>query len=81
MALITTTSCCKSDAWYVIFPLDAYALGPYRFDELISAKQLVEEVEEQFGEKPSNVWPTGPNPSEEIEEYEFELQGEDDEDN
>ena len=46
-------------AWYVQYPLDAYALGPYRYNEFVPASQVVEDAEEQFGEKPKEVWPDG----------------------
>jgi hypothetical protein len=58
-----------------MYPLDAYALGPYRFEEPVTADVAIERAEEQFGEKPSNIWPDGP--TEEIDEYEIELQSTD----
>jgi hypothetical protein len=58
-------------AWYVKYPLDAHALGPYRYDEFVAANRAVEDAEASFGEKPVEVWPTGP--VEEIAEYEYEV--------
>lgn len=29
----------KSSAWYAKFPMDAYALGPFRFDKPVSEKE------------------------------------------
>jgi hypothetical protein len=29
----------KSQAWYVHFPNDAYALGPFRFDEPVTERE------------------------------------------
>ena len=60
-----------ASAWYVLYPLDAYAIGPYRFKEPVCAETVVERAEEQFGEKPIELWPTGP--VEEVDEYEFTL--------
>ena len=40
-----------------------------------TADVAIERAEEQFGEKPSNIWPDGP--TEEIDEYEIELQNAD----
>ena len=68
---ITATEYRIARAWYVKYPLDAYALGPYRFEEPVSAVEVVELAEEQFGAKPSSLWPDGP--SEEVAEYEFEI--------
>jgi len=58
-------------AWYVKYPLDAYALGPYRYEEFASAEQAAEEAESQFGEKPTEVWPEGEEI--EVEEYTYEV--------
>lgn len=69
---ITETEERVARAWYVMYPLNAYAIGPYRFEHPVSAVEVVERAEEQFGEKPANVWPDGP--TEEVEEYEFELE-------
>jgi hypothetical protein len=58
-------------AWYILYPLDAYALGPYRFREPVTADVAVAQAEEQFGELPSNVWPDGRTV--EVDEYSYEV--------
>ena len=58
-------------AWYVMYPLDAYALGPFRFREPVDANEVVEQAETQFGEKPREVWPDGETV--EVEEYTYEV--------
>lgn len=58
-------------AWYVKYPLDAYALGPLRFAEPVSAARAAKRAEEIFGELPQEVWPAGP--IEEGETYEYHL--------
>ena len=60
-----------SYAWYVKYPLDAYALGPYRFDHPVPATDAVELALEGFGERPNQVWPDGRVI--ETDEYEYEL--------
>jgi hypothetical protein len=68
---ITATEHRTSDAWYVMYPLDAYAMGPYRFEEPVTADVVVGRAQEQFGERPCSLWPDGP--TEEVNEYEYEL--------
>ena len=46
--------------WYVKYPLDAYALGPYQFDEMVGSDKVIEVATKQFGEPPTEVWPDGP---------------------
>jgi hypothetical protein len=58
-------------AWHVMYPLDAYALGPFRFREPVDANEAVEQAESQFGEKPKEVWPDGNEI--EVDEYEYEV--------
>ena len=58
-------------AWYVMYPLDAYALGPLRYRDFVTAEQAVEDAESQFGEKPKEVWPEGEEI--EVDEYEYEV--------
>lgn len=58
-------------AWYVKYPLDAYALGPIRFPKPVAADEATEHSREMFGELPSEVWPDGP--VEEVDEYEFDV--------
>lgn len=58
-------------AWYVKYPLDAYAIGPYRFEDFVGADTAVAHAAEQFGEPPCEVWPDGP--VREVAEYEFEV--------
>ena len=67
----TDTEYRQAEAWYVMYPLDAYALGPYRFDEPVTADVAIERATEQFGEPPASIWPDGP--VEEVPEYEIEL--------
>ncbi len=68
---ITETEYRVAKAWYVKYPLDAYALGPYRFEEAVKATEAIEIALEQFGERPCEVWPSGR--SEETEEYDIQL--------
>ncbi len=72
---ITTTEHRLAKAWYVKYPLDAYALGPYRFDEPAKATEAIELALSAFGERPCEVWPTGDADGdvEEVEEYEIQL--------
>jgi hypothetical protein len=58
-------------AWYVKYPLDAYALGPYRFKEPVTADVVIEQARKQFGERPAEVWPDGP--CDEVDEYDIQL--------
>lgn len=58
-------------AWFVKYPLDFHALGPYRFDRLVPATIAIERALGQFGERPCEVWPSGY--AEEVVEYEIEL--------
>ena len=58
-------------AWYIKYPLDAYALGPMRYEDPVGADRVIEDATEQFGEAPAAIWPTGH--TEEVEEYEIEL--------
>jgi len=39
----------KSRAWYVLFPRDAYALGPYRFVEPVCERELRVYVRKHMG--------------------------------
>ena len=59
-------------AWYIQYPLDAFALGPYRYDRPKTAFEVAEEAHQQFGEYPAEIWPEGM--VEETEEYEYTLQ-------
>lgn len=67
----TNTDTRAARAWYVKYPLDAYALGPYRFDEFVTADIAVERAVEQFGERPVELWPDGP--TQDVPEYEYEV--------
>ncbi len=58
-------------AWYVKYPLDAYALGPYCYEDFVPAGRAIEDAEEQFGEKPGELWPEGEEV--EVAEYRFET--------
>ena len=57
--------------WYVMYQSDAYALGPLEFVGAVSADVAVAAAEENLGGRPHSVWPDGP--TEEVDEYEFEL--------
>jgi hypothetical protein len=41
----------KSNAWYVKFPLDAYAMGPIRFNKEKTERELRQYVREWLGYK------------------------------
>lgn len=41
----------KSKAWYAKFPLDAYALGPFRYEEEISEKEFRKRLRKSGGYK------------------------------
>ena len=73
MKLTTTTSTENqlAKAWYVKYPLDPFALGPYRFEEFVPATDAIEIALGQFDERPCAVWPEGK--VEEVDEYEIEL--------
>lgn len=68
---ITETSATAARAWYVMYPLDAYALGPYRFNEPVTADVVSDRAMEQFGERPCQIWPEGPTLD--VDEYEYEV--------
>jgi len=68
---ITNNEYRLAKAWYVKYPLDAYALGPYRFEDPVPATEVIEMVLKQFGERPTEIWPNGT--VEEVEEYEIQL--------
>lgn len=71
----TVTSSTAAKAWYISYPSDAYALGPYRFGELVTADIISDMALSQFGERPAEIWAAfeGPNSSREVEEYEYEV--------
>jgi len=52
----------KSEAWYALFPLDVYALGPFRFTKEKSEHEFREYLREWEGvkrlPKGVEVWPT-----------------------
>jgi len=48
-----------ASAWYISYPLDAYALGPMRFEKPVDAVTVLERAEEQFSELPTAIWPDG----------------------
>jgi hypothetical protein len=64
-------------AWYVLYPLDAHAIGPYGYRQFVSAERAVEDAKATFGEYPCEVWPDGP--TEETEEYDYPVAISDDE--
>ena len=50
----------KYFAWFIKFPLDAYALGPVRFDKAISYKEARRRIKEMYGLKDYTkflIWP------------------------
>jgi len=52
----------KSKAWYALFPADAYALGPFRFDVEMTETEFRKYLREWEGvdrlPKKVQVWPT-----------------------
>ena len=52
----------KSKAWYALFPADAYALGPFRFEVEMTEKDFRKYLREWEGVKrlpeKVQVWPT-----------------------
>jgi hypothetical protein len=52
----------KSKAWYAKFPLDAYALGPFRYDDEITEEEFRGRLRKWEGVKRlpmgTQVWPT-----------------------
>ncbi len=52
----------KSKAWYALFPMDAYALGPFRFEMTITEKQFKKYLRKWEGVKrlprSIQIWPT-----------------------
>jgi len=57
----------KSNAWYVKFPLDCYALGPLRFPQPVTEREARAEARRfhhglQYQDRPlphgTQVWPT-----------------------
>ena len=46
-------------AWYIAYGGDAYALGPLRYEEPVSADTVSERAFDQFGEYPRAIWPDG----------------------
>lgn len=68
----------EAKAWYIKYPLDAYALGPYRYDRPKTAAEISELAFGQFGEYPSEIWPEGA--TKEVDEYEYTVHDEDSED-
>ena len=47
-------------AWYIQYPLDAYALGPLRYNDPVPASTALEQAENQFDSLPVSIWPEGP---------------------
>jgi len=71
MRLITETriGSVAARAWWIKYPLDAYALGPYRYDEPVTADVASDQAKEQFGERPNQIWSEGPTVD--VDEYEY----------
>jgi len=57
--LVEETGTVYAREWYVQYPLDAYAMGPYEFDDYVGADEAAETAKKQFGEYPAEVWPEG----------------------
>jgi len=45
-------------AWYVKYDMDAYALGPLRYDKPVTPDVVMGTAFAQFGEYPQAIWPT-----------------------
>ena len=71
---MTRTSTTSARAWYVKYPLDAFAMGPYRYDEPVTADVPSDQALEQFGERPGDIWADGSTVD--VDEYEYETQEE-----
>jgi len=52
----------KSKAWFALFPLDAYALGPFRFEKEMTESEFREYLRDWEGvkrlPKKVQIWPT-----------------------
>ena len=52
----------KAKAWYIKFPMDAYALGPLRFDKPVGERKVREEARKFEGcsrlPRGFQCWPT-----------------------
>jgi hypothetical protein len=46
-------------AWYIKYPGDAYALGPLRFSDPVTAITAINRAIDIFGEPPVELWPQG----------------------
>lgn len=76
--VVTEQGFCRARAWYVKYPLDAYALGPIRFDEAVTAETAVEEARLTRGARPQELWPDGPvEATDEAYTYELDVPEED----
>jgi hypothetical protein len=69
LTTITATSTDSARAWYIKYPLDAYAMGPLRYHEFVTADVASDQALEQFGERPNQIWPDGR--TQEVPEYEY----------
>lgn len=75
LVVVKSTEHRLARAWYVKYPLDAYALGPLGFFEPVKATCAIALAREQFGERPCEVWPADRSADiTEVEEYEIELE-------
>lgn len=48
-----------SNAWYIKYASDPYALGPLRFDGLVNEEVVFNTAFDQFDEYPDEIWPDG----------------------
>lgn len=71
MAVETDSRACE--AWYIKYPLDAYALGPIRYNSPVQADRVSDEALNHYGERPKEIWPEGRTVD--VPEYEYEVQG------
>lgn len=65
----TVTGSTLARAWYVMYPRDAYALGPMRYDKPVSACVVSENARIQFGDYPRQIWADGETTSTEPYQY------------
>ncbi len=70
---VVATETRTAKAWYVRYPLDAHAQGPFRYEEkgFVGADTAVNDGKRMFGAFPVEVWPSGE--TREVPEYEYSL--------
>lgn len=60
-------------AWYISYASDAYALGPLRYEEPVSAERVSEDARALFAEYPVEIWPEGETVATDPYEYKVSL--------